>query len=403
MDVKSAFLNGNLEEEVYVEQPPGYVIKGDEDKVLKLKKALYGLKQAPRAWYSRIDEYFKQRNFVKCPHEYGLYVKKMENGDMIVVCLYVDDLIFTSNNSAMVDEFKRKMAAEFEMTDIGLMSYYLGIEVKQSDEGIFVSQKNYATKVLKEFNMENCQPVSTPVECGTKLSRFDDAEKVNPTLFRKLVGNLRYLTCSRPDILYGVGIISRFMESPTSSHMKAAKRILRYIKGTLDYGLLYSSSKNFNLVGYSDSDWGGDMDDRRSTTGYLFSLGNAAFTWCSKKQPIVTLSTCEAEYVAAAACVCHAIWLRKLLEMLQISQDEATEIFVDNKSAIALGKNPIFHDRSKHIDTRFHFIRESISKKEVQLKYVKSQDQVADIFTKPLKFGDFARLRARLGLTRIQV
>ena len=401
MDVKSAFLNGHLEEDVYVEQPEGYIVKGQENKVLKLKKALYGLKQAPRAWYNKIDDYFRRREFIKCPHEYGLYVKKKENGDMLIVCLYVDDLIFTGNNLEMISEFKREMATEFEMTDIELMSYYLGIEVKQSNDGIFISQNNYAKKILKEFNMENCQPVSTPVECGTKLSRFDDGERVNPTLFRKLVENRRYLTCSRPDILYGVGLISRYMEAPTCLHMKAAKRILRYVKGTLDYGLFYSSSKNFNLVGYSDSDWGGDIDDRKSTSGFLFCIGETAFTWSSKKQSIVTLSTCEAEYVAAATCVCHAIWIRKLLKTMHLPQEDAIEIFVDNKSAIALGKNPIFHDRSKHIDTRYHFIRESISKKEVQLKYVKSQDQVADIFTKALKFEDFSRLRARLGVTKI--
>ena len=144
---------------------------------------MYILKQAPRAWYKKIDDYFRRREFIKCPHEYGLYVKKKENGDMLIVCLYVDDLIFTRNNSEMISEFKREMAAEFEMTDIGLMSYYLGIEVKQSDDGIFISQNNYTKKILKEFNMENCQPVSTPVECGTKLSRFDDGERVNPTLF----------------------------------------------------------------------------------------------------------------------------------------------------------------------------------------------------------------------------
>ena len=184
----------------------------------------------------------------------AFYVKKKENGDMLIVCLYVDDLIFTGNNSEMISKFKRKMAAEFEMTDIGLMSYYLGIEVKQSDDGIFISQNNYAKKILKEFNMQNCQPVSTPVERGTKLSRFDDGERVNPTLFRKLIENLKYLTCSRPNIFYGFGLISRYIEAPTCLHMKAAKRILRYVKGTLNYGLFYSSSKNFNLVSYSDSD-----------------------------------------------------------------------------------------------------------------------------------------------------
>eukprot|EP00257_Ricinus_communis_P013310 XP_015570721.1 uncharacterized protein LOC107260780 [Ricinus communis] len=206
----------------------------------------------------------------------------------------------------MIEEFKKEMAAEFMMTDIGLMSYYLGIEVKQTNDGIFISQKSYARKIFKEFGMEQCQPVSTLIECGVKLSRYDDTEKVNPTLFRKLIGNLRYLTCTRHDILYGVGLINRYMEAPTNSYMKAGKRILRYVKGTSDYGLFYLPLESFSLVGYSDSDWGGDVDDRKSTTGFVFSIGEIAFTWSSKKQSIVTLSTCEAEYVVAAPCVCHA-------------------------------------------------------------------------------------------------
>ena len=183
-------------------------------------------------------------------------------------------------------------------------------------------------------------------------------------------------------------------------HFKAAKRILRYLKGTIDYGLLYSFSNEFKLVGYSDSDWAGDLDDRKSTTGFVFYLGNVAFTWSSKKQPIVTLSTCEAEYVAATSCVCHAIWLRRLLKELLMPQEEATEIYVDNKSALALVKNPVFHDRSKHIDTRFHFLRECIVKNEVQVKFVKTHDQVADIFTKPLKYDTFNKLRMLLGVTK---
>ncbi|KAF2308357.1 hypothetical protein GH714_000231 [Hevea brasiliensis] len=240
-------------------------------------------------------------------HQFISQVK--ENGNMLIVCLYIDDLIFTRNSPLMFEEFKKEMAEEFDMTDIELMSYYLGIEVKQSDDGIFISQKAYAVKILKEFNMENCQLVSTPVERRTKLSRYDDCEKVNPTLYRKLVGNLRYLTCTMLDILYGVGLISQYMEALTTIHMKAAKRILHYVKGTMDYGLFYSASNNFRLVGYSDSDWGGDIDDRKSTTGFLFFIGEAAFTWSLKNQPIMTLSTCEAEYIAAASCVYHAIWL----------------------------------------------------------------------------------------------
>uniref|UniRef100_A0A2N9GX95 Uncharacterized protein n=1 Tax=Fagus sylvatica TaxID=28930 RepID=A0A2N9GX95_FAGSY len=400
MDVKSAFLNGYLEEEVFVEQPIGYVVKGQEGKVLKLKKALYGLKQAPRAWNSRIDKYFQEKGFSKCPHEHALYCKVHENGDILIVCLYVDDLIFTGNNPSMFEDFKNAMAREFEMTDIGLMAYYLGIEVKQTEEGIFISQEGYAKEILKKFEMLDCKSISTPVECGVKLSRHDEEENVNPTLFKSLVGSLRYLTCTRPDILYGVGLVSRYMEAPTMTHLKTAKRILRYVKGTLDFGLLYSPSKEFKLFGYCDSDWAGDMDDRKSTTGFVFYMGDTTFTWTSKKQPIVTLSTCEAEYVAATSSVCHAVWLRSLLKELHMSQEEATEIFVDNKSALALAKNPVFHDRSKHIDTRYHFIRECIARKEVQLEFVKSQDQVADIFTKPLKYDTFYKLRALLGVIR---
>ncbi|KAM1823768.1 hypothetical protein FF1_025765 [Malus domestica] len=398
MDVKSAFLNGVLEEEVYIQQPSGYEIKGHEDKILKLKKALYGLKQAPRAWNSRIDKYFQENNFTKCPHEHALYVK-VKDGDILIVCLYVDDLIFTGSNPSMFEEFKKVMTKEFEMTDIGLMAYYLGIEVKQSEEDIFISQESYTNEILKKFKMHDCKPISTPVECGVKLTKHDEGESVDPTFFKSLVGSLRYLTCTRPDILYVVGLVSRYMENPTTTHLKTAKRILRYLKGTINFGLFYSSSSNYKLVGYSDSDWAGDSDDRKSTTGFVFFIGDTAFTWMSKKQPIVTLSTCEAEYVAATACVCHVIWLRNLLKELSMPQEEPTEIYVDNKSAIALAKNPVFHDRSKHIDTRYHYIRECIARKDVQVEYVKSQDQIADIFTKPLKQEVFIRLRNSIGVT----
>ncbi|KAH9715665.1 hypothetical protein KPL71_021147 [Citrus sinensis] len=362
MDVKSAFLNGFLEEEVYIEQPLGYLVKGHEDKVLRLKKSLYGLKQAPRAWNSRIDKYFQENGFTKCPYEHALYVKE-KAGDILIVCLYVDDLIFTGSDPSLFEEFKRVIIREFEMTDIGLMAYYLGIEVKQKEENIFTSQESYAKEILKKFKMNDCKPISTPVECRVKLSKHDEGEDIDPTFFKSLVRSLRYLTCKRLDIFYAVGLVSRYMENLKTTHFKAAKRILRYIKG------------------------------------FVFFMGDTAFTWMSKKQPIVTLSTCEAEYVAAASSVCHAIWLRNLLKELGLPQEEPIEICVDNKSAIALSKNPVFHDRSKHIDTRYHFIRECIARKEVQIKYVKSQDQAANIFTKPLKQEDFVKFKSLLGIT----
>ncbi|KAH9790788.1 hypothetical protein KPL71_003509 [Citrus sinensis] len=264
MDVKCAFLNGFLEEEVYIEQSLGYVVKRHEDKILRLKKALYGLKQAPMAWNSRIDKYFQENGFTKCPYEHALYVKE-KAGDILIVCLYVDDLIFTGSDPSLFKEFKRVMIKEFEMTDIGLMAYYLGIEVKQKEEDIFISQESYAKEILKKFKMNDCKPISTPVECGVKLSKHNEGEDIDPTFFKSLVGSLRYLTCTRSYILYVVGLVSRYMENLKTTHFKAAKRIIRYIKGTTNFGLLYSFSNDYKPVGYSDSDWGGDVDDRKST------------------------------------------------------------------------------------------------------------------------------------------
>ncbi|XP_061338507.1 secreted RxLR effector protein 161-like [Gastrolobium bilobum] len=246
--------------------------------------------------------------------------------------------------------------------------------------------------------MTDCNPVSTPMEPGLKLSKYDGGERVDPSYYRSLVGSLRYLTCTRPDLCLSVGIISRFMEDPGYTHWKAAKRILRYVKGTTSQGLHYSKSDKYKLTGYSDSDWCGDVDDRKSTAGYVFFMGNTAFTWVSKKEPIVTLSTCEAEYVAASWCVCHVIWLRNLLSKLEQGQVGATEIRVDNKSAIELAKNPINHERSKHIDVRFHFIRDQVKEGKVELTHVASRDQVGDIFTKPLPTLLFENCKKKMGM-----
>jgi len=290
---------------------------GEERKVLRLKKALYGLKQAPRAWNTRLDEYFRKDGFEQCPFEHALYVKKNQ-GNLLLVAVYVDDVIFMGNNGKMLEEFKKAMTREFEMTDMGLMKFFLGLEIKQGESGIFLSQEKFAKEILRKFKMADCNPVSTPMEPGAKLSKFDGGERVDASRYRSLVGSLRYLTSTRPDLSLSVGIVSRFMEEPVHSHWKAVKRILRYIQGTVAHGLFYSSTGDYRLVGFSDSDWCGDVDDRKSTAGFVFFMGGTAFTWLSKKQPIVTLSTCEAEYVAASWCVCHAVWLRNLLSRVEL-------------------------------------------------------------------------------------
>ncbi|KAG6510355.1 hypothetical protein ZIOFF_028365 [Zingiber officinale] len=210
-----------------------------------------------------------------------LLVSKDKN--VLMVYIYVDDLILTGNNPSMFGEFKEVITKEFEMTDIGLMAYYLGIEVNQREDGSFISQAGYARGILKKFKMDKSKPINTPVECVVKLSKHDEEEKVNPTFFKSLVGSLRYLTCTRLDILYAVGLVSRYMEDPTTTHLKIAKRILRYIRGTIDFRLLYSTSNHFKLEGYSDSDWGGDINDKKSTTGFVFFMEDTSFTWMLKK------------------------------------------------------------------------------------------------------------------------
>lgn len=398
LDVKSAFLHGELKEHVFVTQPPGYVKTGEEYKVYKLKKALYGLKQAPRAWYSRIEAYFLKTGFVKCPYEHTLSIKYENNGKLLIVCLYVDDLIYTGNDRSMFDRFKESMMKEFDMSDLGLMHYFLGIEVVQSTRGIFISQRKYVQELLNKFQMRDCNPTATPAEAGLKLVKDPQGERVDNTLYKQIVGSLMYLTGTRPDIMHVVSLISRFMECPKEMHLAAAKRILRYLKGTIDYGIMYKNGEKSELFGFTDSDYAGDLDDRKSTSGYAFMMGSGAVSWSSRKQSVVTLSTTEAEFVAANSCACQAVWLRQILAALQFKQEGATTIYCDKSSAIKLSKNPVLHGRSKHIDVRYHFLRDLTNNGIIDLVYCKSQDQVADIFTKSLKLTAFQKLRGMLGV-----
>jgi len=255
------------------------------------------------------------------------------------------------------------MKNEFEMTNLELLRYFLGIEVHQSKDGMFVSQSKYANNVLKIFNMVKCKVAPTPVMMGLKLSKEDDGSCVDPTLLKRMVGSLMYLTATRPNIMYGISLISRFMESPKDSHWQADKRILRYVSGTKDFGILYFTSDDLSLVGYTDSDCGGSIDDRKNTSGYAFHFGTCVVSWASKKQPIVTLSPVEAEYVAAKNSACQVVWMRRMLKYLMHDQKEPTTIFCDNISAIALSKNHVFHNRTKHIDTKYRFIRELVNNK----------------------------------------
>lgn len=271
MDVNSSFLNAILEEEVYVNQPPGFKIQGQENKVYKLKNAFYGLKQVPRAWYSCINSYLLNKGFNRRKNDPTLYIKSGQQDNILILCIYVYDIIYKGNMS--LNEFKEAMKREFELACLGLMKYFLVIEVQQSEQGIFVSRHKYATDILKRFTMKKCKPIDAPIDIGTKQSKKDKRPTIDPFLYKKLVGNLMYLTTTRPDIMYGVSLISRFMQSQKGSHWKIGKMILRYTAGTIDYGIFYSTSYSNSLTSYIDSYFLGSLDNQKSTSGYAFQLG----------------------------------------------------------------------------------------------------------------------------------
>ena len=400
LDVKSAFLNGPLQEEVYVSQPPGFEKKNQEGMVYRLHKALYGLKQAPRAWNMKIDSFFKKHGFQKCELEYGVYVQHTSEGNMILVCLYVDDILLTGSSEQEIAKFKKVLMNEFEMTDLGKMSYFLGMEFLYSEKGIILHQMKYELELLKRFKLENCKIAITPSDTNQKLDSDSDGEDVDATTFKQLVGSLRYLCNTRPDICYAVGMVSRFMSKPKWSHYQAAVRILRYIKGTLKHGVLFpfEGKTKSELLSYSDSDWCGDRVDRRSTSGYLFKFLGGPISWCSKKQPVVALSTCEAEYIAGALTACQAVWILNLLQDLKIKVNKPLKLMIDNKSAINLAKNPVLHGRSKHIETKYHFLRNQVQNGVLEVVHCSTQKQLADVMTKAIKTDQFLRLRDGIGV-----
>ncbi|KAM1012444.1 hypothetical protein ACFX15_041792 [Malus domestica] len=402
LDVKSAFLNGILQEEVYVDQPEGFVINGKEDKVYKLHKALYGLKQAPRTWYGEIDSYFTKCGFEKSLSEATLYTKTRGEKDILIVSIYVDDIVYTGNNQDMLDEFKEDMKEKYEMSDLGLLHHFLGIGVIQTESSIFIHQKKYASSLLDKFGLKECKSVSIPLVATEKLSKEDGSGAADEEKYRKLVGSLLYLTATRPDVMYAASLLARYMHCPTNKHYGTAKRVLRYVKGTLDYGLKYEKGKKAVLIGFCDSDWGGSIEDSKSTSGYAFSFGSGVFSWASVKQSCVALSTAEAEYISASEATAQAMWLRFVLGDFGELQTEATPLQCDNTSAISITKNPVFHQRTKHIDRRYHFIKDALQQGIIDLIYCPTKEQVADIFTKALPRERFNYLRDKLGVVSAQ-
>ena len=301
--------------------------------------------------------------------------------------------------SAHIKEFKVKMMKLFEMSDLGLLNSYLGIEVIQGKSSICLNQRTYAMNILEQYNMTDCNLAHSPMEARLKFVKSEQDSSVDSTLYRSLIGSLKYLTHTRPYLIFSVGFLSRFMEHPTSEHMLALKRVLRYIKGTLDYGLVYKKGQVVaQLIGYTDSDYAGDIEDQKSSMGHVFFYDSMAISWTSQKQKIVALSTCEAEYIAITVAACQGIWLSRFIVELKGEKVKLVTLKVDNKSAIDLSKNLVYHSRSKHIDTHYHFIRSCVEEKLVKLEHVKTEEKLVDGFTKALGRLKFVEMRVKLGL-----
>ena len=385
LDVKNAFLHGILEEEVYMRQPPGYQDKNLPHYVCKLEKALYGLKQAPRAWYSRLSVKLQQLGFKPSKGDTSLFIFKKAELTMYVL-VYVDDIIVASSGPEGTARLLQALRSEFALKDLGELHYFLGIEVSHMKDGILLSQGKYSNDILRRTGMLNCKPCSTPMTTTEKLSAYagtplsgDDV-----TRYRSVVGALQYLTLTRPDISFAVNKVCQFLHAPTTDHWTAVKRILRYIKHTLHMGLKITKSMSTLVSGFSDADWAGCIDDRRSTSGFTIYLGRNLVSWSARKQPTVARSSTEAEYKAMANATAEIIWIQSLLQELGIRSPPAAVLWCDNLGATYLSANPIFHARTKHIEIDYHFVRERVADKKLHIKFISTGDQIADGLTKPL-------------------
>ncbi|GJQ99559.1 retrovirus-related pol polyprotein from transposon TNT 1-94 [Tanacetum coccineum] len=357
MDVKTAFLNGNLQEEVFASQPEGFEDPDYPTHVYRLKKALYGLKQAPRAWYDTLSKFLLANNFFKGAVDPTLFTRK-SGKHILLVQIYVDDIIFASTDHNACNIFSKEMSSKFQMSMMGQMTFFLGLQISQSPGGIFINQAKYALETLKKYGMDLTDPVDTPMVDRLKLDEDLLGIPVDQTRFRGMVGSLMYLTASRPDLVFAVCMCARYQAKPTKKHLEAIKHIFRYLKGTINMGLWYSKENAMSLTAYADADHAGCQDLRRSTSG-------------------------SAQFIRDRLLKDYDFIFNKI------------PLYCDNKSTIALSCNNVQHSRSKHIDIQHHFIREQVENRVVELYFVETNYQLADILTKALPREHFKFLLPR--------
>ncbi|XP_062182142.1 uncharacterized mitochondrial protein AtMg00810-like [Phragmites australis] len=327
LDVKNAFLHGNLAE------------------------------RAPRAWFQRLGAHLHSIGFATASSDSSLFIFQ-RGSDVAYILVYVDDIILTTSSSALLQHIVEQLRREFAIKDLGTLRFFLGVQVRRDARGFFLTQAQYTEEILEHAGMANCKPASTPVDTKSKLSVHDGAPTQDGTFYRSITGALQYLTLTRPDIAYAVNQACLHMHSPTDTHWNLVKRILCYLRGTIDHGINISASSSTELKAYSDANWAGCLNTRRSTSGYCVFLGNSLVSWSSKRQITVSRSSAEAEYRAVANATAECCWLRNLLQELHVKVDKATVIYCDNISAVYMSENPIHHRRTKHVELDVHFVRE---------------------------------------------
>jgi hypothetical protein len=398
MDVKTAFLNGSLEENIYMKQPEGFIAKGQEHLVCKLKKSIYGLKQASRSWNIRFDEVIQSYGFVQSPDESCVY-KKSDGNVVAFLVLYVDDILLIGNNKKVLSNIRVWLSKQFDMKDLGEAGHILGIRIIRDRQKrmLCLSQATYVDTVLARFSMQNSKKGFVPFRHGIHLSKEmcpqtqSEIDEMKGVPYASAVGSLMYaMLCTRPDICYAVGMVSRYQSNPGQGHWTAVKNILKYLKRTRDYMLVYHSDSLVPL-GYTDSDFQADKDQSKSTSGYVFTLGGGAISWRSIKQKCIADSTMEAEYVAASEAAKEAVWLRSFLLDLSVVPDlpKSITIYCDNSGAVANSKEPRAHKASKHIERKYHLIRDIVKRGDVAVVKIASEDNLADPFTKSLPAKTF--------------
>jgi hypothetical protein len=406
LDVVTAFLYGAMKEVVFILVPEGMGIDSDHD-CLELLKSIYGLKQASRVWNETFDEFVRSIGFAVSDFDPCLYLKVVDD-QCALLLVYVDDVIVTGSSVEIIAQVKQQLKQRFEMTDSGKCKFVLGIELIDHDDGsVTLCQRRYVDDILRRFGMEECKPAASPVDISTKMLKFDPDSAATDAPFREAVGALMHLMCAtRPDIAFAVGMVARFMESPQVVHWTAVKRIFRYLQGTKSHGIRFKSSGQVDFECYSDADWAGDVSDRKSTSGYVFKMVGGPVSWGSKKQSSVSLSTSEAEYIALSLAIQEGKWVHRLLcEILTAAGADCPKLVIheDNQSCIKMTKNPVNHGRAKHIDIKFHHIRDEVKSGAVGVVYCETAKMLADLLTKGLPGPRHQDLTTALGIVAVPV